>query len=197
MDTQLSLFPTPIVVGLSGLAGSGKSVVADHLIEARGFVRVKFANGLKNMLRTLMAGQGADPVYIERCIEGDLKEVPCKYLAHRTPRHAMQTLGTEWGRETISTNFWADVAIATCRDHLNKGQSVVVDDLRFPNEFWALVDQVHASVWKVTRPGIVAPNDHKSEGLLDGFKFDAELHNGRTIDDLKKIAEDALAAAQC
>ena len=36
----------------------------------------------------------------EAHIEGALKEVPCELLGGKTPRYAMQTLGTEWGRDT-------------------------------------------------------------------------------------------------
>jgi hypothetical protein len=78
------------LIALTGYAGSGKSTLADILACEHGFTVVKFAGPLKAMLRAL----GLD----EREIEGDLKEQPCQLLAGHTPRRAMQTLGTEWGR---------------------------------------------------------------------------------------------------
>ena len=47
------------------------------------------------MLRKLLACQGADAEMIRRMIDGDLKEAPTPLLEGRTPRHAMQTLGTD------------------------------------------------------------------------------------------------------
>ncbi len=42
-------------------------------------------------------------------IEGSLKAKPCSLLAGKTPRHAMQTLGTEWGRNCIGDGFWINL----------------------------------------------------------------------------------------
>jgi hypothetical protein len=49
--------------------------------------QVKFAGPLKSMCMALGL--------TEAHIEGHLKEVPCELLCGQTPRHAMQTLGTE------------------------------------------------------------------------------------------------------
>ena len=87
----------PGLLGIHGKAGSGKSTAAQVLIDG-GFKRVKFADPLKNMLRAIGL--------TDQHIEGDLKEVPCDMLLGQTPRHAMQTLGTEWGRGCIGGEFW-------------------------------------------------------------------------------------------
>jgi hypothetical protein len=69
------LVGTPrIILGLSGLAGSGKSTAAMHLVKNRGWARVRFAGPLKDMCRAL--GLSEDE------IEGSLKEVACRKLTH-------------------------------------------------------------------------------------------------------------------
>lgn len=113
------------LVGIAGKAGSGKSTAAQVLMDA-GWKRIKFADPLKNMLRAL--GLSEDH------IEGDLKTVPCDMLGGRTPRHAMQTLGTEWGRNLIAPTLWIDAARSDIKAALSAGHRVVVDDLRFDNE---------------------------------------------------------------
>lgn len=113
------------LVGITGKAGSGKSTAAQVLLDA-GWVRIKFADPLKDMLRAI----GLD----DRHIEGHLKEVPCDMLMGKTPRHAMQTLGTEWGRECIAPDFWVALARRRIALAMAAGLNVVVDDVRFENE---------------------------------------------------------------
>lgn len=114
-----------MLIGLTGKAGSGKSFAAERLIKMRGFERIKFADPLKDMLRALGLN--------EHQIEGGLKEQPCTLLCGMTPRFAMQTLGTEWGRNTIGPDFWINIF---CHRFLSGSihRNVVCDDVRFKNE---------------------------------------------------------------
>ena len=122
-----------IVIGFCGLAGSGKSTAARYLVEHHGFVRRPFAALFKGMLRTLLQAQGVSTDVVERMVDGDLKEVPTPYLGGATPRRAMQTLGTEWGR-ALSPNLW----IKTWAASLIGLDYVVADDVRFENEATAV-----------------------------------------------------------
>lgn len=121
------------VVAFSGRAGSGKSTAAEALI-ARGFVRIKFADILKDMMRAFYSSAGLSRDQIEARIEGDLKERPDYLLGNKTPRHAMQTLGTDWGREMIDPELWVTAWKARAMTILHGGERVVVDDIRFANE---------------------------------------------------------------
>jgi hypothetical protein len=121
------------VVGFCGRAGAGKSTAAAALVEA-GFVRVKFAGALKVMMRAFYLAAGLSIDEIERRIEGDLKEEPDELLGGRTPRFAMQTIGTEWGREIVSPDLWLRAWRGRVESVLRAGGRVVVDDLRFANE---------------------------------------------------------------
>lgn len=55
----------------------------------------------------------------------------------RSARHAMQTLGTEWGRECIGPDFWCRAWLATLPD----APAVIADDVRFANEARAVLDR--------------------------------------------------------
>ncbi len=158
-----------ILVGLTGLAGAGKSTAARHLVEQHGFVRRPFAAPLKDMLRTLLLGQGVPAGDVERMVDGDLKEVPCRALDGATPRRAMQTLGTEWGR-ALAPDLWVN---AWCRS-LAGLERVVADDVRFENEA-ATVRAMSGSVVQVIRPGLTAlAGGHASEA---GVNADMHLPN--------------------
>lgn len=168
-----------MLIGLTGLAGSGKSEVARVLIEEFGFQRIKFADGLKNMTRSLFRDMGHCADDVERMIEGDLKDVTDPELGV-TPRHIMVTLGTEWGRDNIHADLWARIwsaRIATLGPEAN----IVADDVRFPNEVRAV--HYHGGHFvRVTRPGLVS-SGHKSEQL--DAKADWTIENTGTLADLR------------
>lgn len=149
----------PRIIALVGNAGAGKSTVAEYLMEVHRYQLVKFAGPLKTMLRAI----GLD----DEEIEGSRKEQPCDLLCGKTPRHAMVTLGTEWGRDQIGENFWAGLWQEDVAMNLNSGHVVVVDDCRFPNEL-AAVKEMGGIVWRIVRPehaGSSIPT-HRSEGAL-------------------------------
>lgn len=142
------------LIGLTGYAGAGKSTAAQYLIRQHGYVLVKFAGPLKAMLRALGLG--------DREIEGDLKDAPCAALGGRTPRFAMQTLGTEWGRYIMGTDFWVNAAMEVAFDVIDQGGRVVLDDVRFPNEA-AAVHKAGGLLINVFRPLVGPESGHISE----------------------------------
>lgn len=131
------------LIAFTGLAGSGKSTAAKHLVDHHGFTRIRFAGPLKDMMRALGLN--------EREIERDLKEKPCELLGGKTPRYAMQTVGTEWGRDLIAPDLWIR-AFNAALAKVPAGTPVVVDDCRFPNEADAIRVAGGALV-RVERPG--------------------------------------------
>ena len=162
----------PKVVAFTGLAGSGKSTAADFLA-TKDYQRVKFAGPLKAMMRAI--GLTDDH------IEGALKEVPTPLLAGRTPRYAMQTIGTDWGRDIIGPTLWTGLWYSTVQDVLDHGGRVVCDDCRFANE----VEAVHAAGGVVVRlegRGGIA-GCHASEKM--DFEPDLLVRNTGTRDQLR------------
>lgn len=150
-----------MIIGFCGKAGAGKSTAAAYLAERHGFVRVRFADPLKDMLRALGLN--------EREIEGDLKEMPCDLLKGTSPRRAMQTLGTEWGREIIHSDLW----INAWSRRVNGLARVVVEDVRFNNEAMA-IKRAGGKLCRIVRPTVSSiASDHTSEkqGLAVNFDF--------------------------
>lgn len=164
-----------MLIALTGYAGSGKSTAAKILVERHHFTPLKFAGPLKAMMRCLGLG--------DREIEGDLKEEPHPVLNYKTPRYAMQTIGTEWGRELIGENLWVNVAMESANAVLDEGGKVVIDDCRFPNEASA-VRKARGLVVEILRPGLISASTHASEGqMLDPDRL---VINGGTVEDLAR-----------
>ncbi|NTA48114.1 deoxynucleotide monophosphate kinase [Agrobacterium tumefaciens] len=162
----------PPVIALTGLAGSGKSTASKYLVETHGYQLVKFAGPLKDMLRAI--GFGEDD------IEGSDKELSNSLLCDKTPRHAMQTLGTEWGRKCIGENFWTGLWVDTATGIIAKGGRVVVDDCRFPNEADG-VRKLGGVVWRLVGRGGIA-GAHESEAGCGAA--DVDIRNIGGIDGL-------------
>jgi hypothetical protein len=176
----------PIVVAFTGKRGSGKSEAARVLVSKLGFRELKFADPLKNMLRAMYATCGVDAETVERKLEGDLKEVPCDWLMGKTPRFAMQTLGTEW-RDMINTQLWSEMFKKAVLSG-NLGERIVCSDYRFKHE-GAILDELGAVKYRIVRPTANAVSDeaskHASETEIDNIPTDFDIINDRDIGDLQ------------
>lgn len=171
----------PKVIVLTGQAGSGKSTIAAQLA-TQGYTVVKFAGPLKDMLRALGLTDAE--------IEGDLKEKPCPLLGGRTPRYAMQTLGTEWGRNLIAPALWVVAWQHSVRGVLAGGGRVVVDDCRFLNELAAAMEMGGLAV-RLVRDG-AGTVAHVSETGLDAVELPEVVND----DEPAVVAAEVLSIAQ-
>lgn len=170
---------------------SGKDTFAKPLLIDNGgkFELVKFADPLKNMLRAMLKAGGCNPAEIERMIEGSDKETPHPVLLGHTPRHAMQTLGTEW-RNMLGENLWLNMAEQRLRSIAAGGaHGVVITDMRFAHEC-ALMHKLGATTVRVSggRSVINAASDHPSETAIDTLPVHMEVINLGTIADLHSTA---------
>lgn len=173
----------PKLIGLCGRKGSGKDTAAQVLIKDYGYKLVKFAGPLKAMMHALLMAQDVTSHMRDRMIEGDLKEVPSGFLGGRTPRYAMQTLGTEWGRDLIHTDFWAQCFINQI--NLEDKSRYICTDMRFDNEV-ELVKQLGGLTLRIQREtNRNSFSDHPSETAIDNLKVFRGILNSGTIEDLQ------------
>jgi hypothetical protein len=159
----------------SPMPRSGKTTLAEALVE-QGFVRIPFAAPLKSALHAILLSAGASPPTASALLNGPAKDQPTPYFAGRSPRHALQTLGTEWGRDLISPDFWLSTWRTQVLAQLTRGISVVTDDLRFPNEANTVLD-LDGTTIHIDRPAIQPAPPHPSEGNLSHWHFDLRLTN--------------------
>lgn len=126
-----------MIVGISGVAGSGKGTAADFLVRNHGFVKVALADPIKRTVQDVFgftewqlwgpseARNAPDTRYPRKhgpfsqmsfscpCCRVDFNPMvepedwPQCYL---TPRYALQQLGTEWARNCYQ-NVWIEYAL--------------------------------------------------------------------------------------
>lgn len=183
--------PKPRLIGLySPVMQSGKSTVASWLVRQHGFERVAFASTLKDMARVFLSVYAQHPADVDRMLDGDLKEQEVPGLGH-SPRWVMQTLGTEWGRRSLHPEVWVNVAMAKAKKLMAEGKSVVIDDVRFPNEYRAVAEL--GSTWMIMRRGSQTDTPkHPSEGQLDWVGYDYVIFNNDSKSDLYRYIEEGL-----
>lgn len=196
-----------IVIGLTGRAGAGKSLVASHLVDKYGFTRLSFAGPLKKMLRTLDPILEHSGVAFPRRLSLVLEDFGSEAELKKSPygpdyRRLMQVLGTDCIR-AVDKNFWVRIAVAQMTDPNGK---YVFDDVRFPNEAHAIqirdsmADAIwhgseptdRAFIWQVVRPdNDGGAGDHESEVHADTISVDKVLLNDSNVENLKRLVEEA------
>lgn len=170
----------PLLIGLAGLARSGKDTAAQHLVNHHGFQAYAFADPLRDGLMHILNLSPCD-------FEGDQKEQPLPWLG-QSPRQLMQSLGTEWGRNKVHTELWLLLAAQNldllARTHDN-ARGFVVSDIRFENEA-EFIRKRGGLVIHVRRMLLSQVNPHVSENGVMVQAKDIVISNNGSIDDLQK-----------
>lgn len=192
----------PRLIGLTGLARSGKDTTGRILIEQYDYQRFGFADAVKSMALAL------NP-YIPAQSFGEL-EAGLSQGLHRLAdfvaelgwedaksnpevRRFLQVLGTEGVRAHFGDEAWVDLLKEQLVTYDNdpmmtsggfewNQERAVITDVRFPNEADA-VHRLGGVMWRVERPG-VEEGTHASEALVNSLEVDMIIRNNGTIEDL-------------
>jgi hypothetical protein len=175
-----------MIISLSGYQGSGKTTVANYLVEKHGFVHFSFANALKQVLSILFNWdltklQGTTPQ--DRLWRETIDTWWAEKLniPNFSPRFAMQFIGTDIFREHFHSSFWTLIVQKQISELLETNH-IVISDCRFPDEyqmlssfntFFLLVER--NSTKPVTDQEFI--NLHVSESYIESFHFDGILYN--------------------
>jgi hypothetical protein len=181
------------IYAFSGKRGSGKSTAVKVLLD-HGFVDAKFADPLKNMMRAFYWTCGVDKQTTKRKLEGDLKEVSCEWLQGKSPRYAMQMLGTEW-RDLIHTELWSSI-LKTRVNRGDFGDKVAISDYRFPEHEGEALAELGAVTYRIERSTLTDDDEaskHVSETGIKDTKVSGIILNDGTIEDLQSVILELVA----
>lgn len=199
-----------MIIGVLGPAGSGKDTVSDFLVKKYGFTKVALADPLKRICRDVY-GFSDEQLWgpSEFRNNPDLRYPTGR--GHLSPRVALQTLGTEWGR-AMYENTWMDYGIRVAEGIVlgegrysqkkglytpsffeklftKKPKGVVFSDIRFKNEVDAIRRRHTGFVVRIKRAGLasVGVAGHASEEEQKSLKdadFDYVIDNNEGIEQL-------------
>lgn len=197
-----------MIVGVCGLIGSGKGTVADILVESHGYVKVSFADSLKDAVSAVFGWDRA-------LLEGDttasreFRETVDEFWSQRlnrqgvTPRLVLQLVGTEVFRDAFDSAIWVHSLERKLRE-LPPSAKIVIPDTRFPNEI-DMIRRQNGVVWCVQRgelphwateymrSGIEPNHIHPSEYSWLQSRFDNTIHNNENITALEHKVRTLLA----
>jgi hypothetical protein len=187
-----------MIIGLTGYARSGKDTVA-RIIDSLEYKRtqdpdcvelVAFAEPMKAFCMSLF-GFSHDQVY------GNSKEEPDPRWIRPdgrplTPRYALQTLGTEWGRN-CDPDLWVKVARDKAVKAHQAGKLAIITDVRFVNEA-RCIREAGGVIWRIYRAG--RAHSHASEAEIWSEEMTAhvtsEIVNVHTLESLELAVKDRL-----
>lgn len=145
----------PRLIAFCGPSGAGKSTAAMAIRAAVTNAEIlSIAEPIKKMVDAMSPA-------IAECS----KEASHPALCGRTKRHALQTLGTEWGRNCIGEDIWINLWRERAEEVLAASPSrlILVDDLRYPNEA-RVIRELGGKIVRVVRGEEMSrPGAHPSE----------------------------------
>jgi hypothetical protein len=177
------------LIGLVGKARVGKDTVAEHLASWHSFRTYSFAGPMKEML---------EGVFGDKFRGGD-REAVIPWLG-KSPRHLLQTLGTEWGRELVHQDLWmllGEQQIAWQRAY-RPSEPMVISDVRFHNEA-DMILRTGGELWHLTRPDSegVGIDGHASEAAdWSGYERRC-LYNTGTLSELFQRVDSLMEVPKC
>lgn len=161
-----------ILIGLHGLARTGKDTAANYLAAHYLLAVYAFASPLKIALQQMFNLTAEQ-------LNGALKETPLAIIG-KSPRELMQLLGTEWGRHRVHNDLWLLLARQNMDNMLELQDGYlpgfVISDVRFENEARWIRDQ-GGTVVHLLRPDAAAVNPHVSEAGVAVHDNDFVIHN--------------------
>ena len=175
-----------MIIGLCGLAGSGKDEVAAILSRRYRFAAISFAGPIYKAVSEIT---GLPP---DRLKDREQKERPIPWLG-KSPRELLQTLGTEWGRQMVRDDIWVKIAMRRASEQERYGWHSVITDVRFDNEAEVILE-AGGQVWRVERPGAGLSGQaagHPSEAGISNHLIDQVIRNAGTLDDLEEAVDAA------
>jgi len=174
------------LIGLHGEPGCGKDTIAEILCEIQAFRRISLAEPIRRGIAAMFR------IPTNHLNDRELKEQPLDELCGKSPRQLMQTLGTEWGRNSVDLDVWLKIAqrdINYLSSLAKAGNAhidgIVISDIRFPGEAKWLRDQ-GGIIWHIDRPDnpYAIESDHISNIPLEPQHGDQFITNNCDIDEL-------------
>lgn len=182
------------LLALTGLPRSGKDTIADHLVKQHGYVRVAFADPLKEAAAILL-NRSIDDCHGRHGYDREQMMPEWGF----SMRWFLQIFGTECLRQQVHPDFWIKrmeillTAEVAHRDeaNLNPDFKVVITDCRFENEA-AMIREKGGTIVEVRRNGLTG-SQHVSDKGVTLTLDDLIVPNNGTLQELYALIDNLAA----
>lgn len=149
------------IIGMVGPKGVGKTTFANQLANHTGCQAAVLS--FADPLRVMAMAMGIDS---KQMVLPELKHEVIPELGV-TPRHVLQSLGTEWGRKCIHPDVWVWAMQRQIERHVAEYHGsgdvlIFIDDCRFANEAQWILNHGGMLI-EVERDGVKYTGEHSSE----------------------------------
>lgn len=177
------------VIGFSGRAHNGKTMLSEYLVREWGYERFSVAHALKRICANLLGFPSINEMNEHKTEQKKyvLRDVDIKFLSNESGvpfdfikeelikinntltsvRHALQYIGTE-----IFRKYDPDWHVKQLVKEIEESESdkIVIDDIRFANEH-EIMRQMDAKLIFIVRPMVENVSHHRSDEELDWKMF--------------------------
>ena len=173
-----------LLIGVAGQKYNGKDTIADYLVSEYGFIKLSFADALKEMCKVLFN-------FNDEQLYGSEKESIDDFWGIK-PRDAFTYFGTDIMRKqlnnlipNINENFWIkclEKKMVNLKKN-NENIKIVIADVRFENEV-NFIKSYNGLIIRVIRPDKILYDCHESEKNILDLSVDYEIMNNSTLNHL-------------
>ena len=183
----------PLVIGIGGKKSVGKDTFGSFLCKYGEFKKFSLADTIKIIVSELFDWD-INLLYGNTKQSREWRETYKdeywikKFGDDFTPRKALQIIGTDVFRNTLSNDFWCWIMERKIK--LSGYPRIVIPDVRFPNEI-ALVKEIFQgiTVYIIRNLPEHAHDTHISENAINQDQFDHIIYNEGTLKDLELEAK--------
>jgi dephospho-CoA kinase len=184
------------LIGLRGLAGSGKDTTGKYLCNTYNFKKLSFGQSLKDIC-AILSGWPIELLNGESVEHRMKRETLIHPIYGKTPRGFLQYVGTDLLRNQIHPDILVNIIddkLKILNNDISMNQhKIVITDVRFANEV-DLINKYHGQIVTIKRPNIninTRASQHASEQLFN-IENDTVINNNGSIEDLFMTIEDLI-----
>src|SRR5438552_2505998 len=195
-----------MIIGFSGLKGSGKNTAAEFVAEAyKGKYEIRmlsFAEKLKQSAAACFGVPKQDAVeWCDDLKQEDIYRISIQeYIVEEdtikdreviSGREFLQNYGTEAHRDIFGANFWCDQLWNEMYPLSENWEThlFLITDVRFPNEA-KYIHSEEGKIVEIIRPSVETGDTHASEKPLPEELIDIRVMNDGSLSDLQELIED-------
>lgn len=170
------------LIGITGLAGTGKTTIANYLYHKGGVEVIACADPIKETLSRLFGFPR------KAWQDREWKERPVAMIG-QSPRQLAQSFGTQWGRQMVNEDIWISEVISRWRK--SELKLTAVPDIRFDNEALHIL-RAGGVMIRVTRDDAEPVSPHVSEVPIPDNLVHLTIENNGSLEELYSKVERAI-----